>query len=119
MEFKDIINNLESRSGKKKSYDFNRMKSLLLKLENPQKNLKYFHIAGTNGKGSTSNFIYNILKAKGYKTGLYTSPHLVKYNERIIINDEMISDDDFEPSVPIRIVSEFVQCLHLVFHFPY
>lgn len=95
MEFKDIINNLESRSGKKKSYDFNRMRSLLLKLENPQKDLKYFHIAGTNGKGSTSNFIYNILKAKGYKTGLYTSPHLVKYNERIIINDDMISDDDF------------------------
>lgn len=95
MKFKDIINNLEGRSGKKKSYDFNRMKSLLFKLQNPQKDLKYLHIAGTNGKGSTSNFIYNILKEKGYKVGLYTSPHLVKYNERIIINDEMISDDDF------------------------
>jgi dihydrofolate synthase/folylpolyglutamate synthase len=56
--------------------------------------LKAIHIAGTNGKGSTSNMISQIFTANGYKTGLFTSPHLVSFNERIRIDGEMISDGE-------------------------
>ncbi len=56
--------------------------------------LKTIHVAGTNGKGSTSNMISQILVGNGYKTGLFTSPHLVSFNERIRINGEMISDEE-------------------------
>ncbi|MBQ3834690.1 MAG: bifunctional folylpolyglutamate synthase/dihydrofolate synthase [Elusimicrobia bacterium] len=59
------------------------------------KRLKYIHIAGTNGKGSTAKMLATIFKDCGYKTGLYTSPHLIKINERIQINSECISDRDF------------------------
>ena len=67
-----------------------RIKSILNILGNPQEKIKIIHIAGTNGKGSVSAIIANILKCSGYKTGLYTSPHLVEYTERIKINDEQI-----------------------------
>lgn len=62
-------------------------------LGNPQDKLKCVHIAGTNGKGSTSSFIASILQEKGYKIGLYTSPHLIKFNERIKINGNEINDN--------------------------
>lgn len=61
-------------------------------LGNPQKHLKCFHIAGSNGKGSTSSFIASILCEAGFKVGLYTSPHLVRFNERIRINGEEIDN---------------------------
>lgn len=67
---------------------------LLQSLDNPHKKFKSIHIAGTNGKGSTAVFIASILKEMNYKVGLYTSPHLVKFNERIQINGELISNDD-------------------------
>jgi dihydrofolate synthase/folylpolyglutamate synthase len=63
-------------------------------LENPQHKFKSIHIGGTNGKGSTSHMIAAILQTAGYKTGLYTSPHLKDFRERIKINGEMISEDD-------------------------
>jgi dihydrofolate synthase/folylpolyglutamate synthase len=62
-------------------------------LSNPQNTLKTVHIAGSNGKGSTASFITSILIEKGYKVGLYTSPHFVKFNERISINGDFIPDD--------------------------
>ncbi|EFI41319.1 folylpolyglutamate synthase/dihydrofolate synthase family protein [Peptoniphilus sp. oral taxon 386] len=95
MKFSDVILNIESREGKRKSYDFSRMRALLKVLNNPHDGLKYLHVAGTNGKGSTSNFLYNILISEGYIVGLYTSPHLERYNERIMINGNEISDEDF------------------------
>jgi dihydrofolate synthase/folylpolyglutamate synthase len=61
-------------------------------LGNPQNKIKCFHIAGSNGKGSTASFIASILKEVGYKTGLYTSPHFVNFNERIRINGIEIDD---------------------------
>lgn len=63
-------------------------------LNNPQKNYKTVHIAGTNGKGSTATYIASILQKAGFKTGVYTSPHLIRFNERITINGEQISDED-------------------------
>ncbi len=62
-------------------------------LGNPEKKIKTIHVAGTNGKGSTSSMIASILQEAGYKVGLYTSPHLKDYRERIKINGEMISED--------------------------
>lgn len=62
-------------------------------LGHPEKKFKSIHIAGTNGKGSTSHMLAAILQHAGYKTGLYTSPHLVDFRERIRINGEMVSKD--------------------------
>lgn len=62
-------------------------------LGNPQKCYKTIHVAGTNGKGSTSHMLAAILQKAGYRTGLYTSPHLKSFRERIRINGEMVSED--------------------------
>lgn len=62
-------------------------------LHNPEKEIKSIHVAGTNGKGSTSHFSASILQEAGYKTGLYTSPHLKDFRERIKINGADISED--------------------------
>ena len=62
-------------------------------LENPERNLKCIHVAGTNGKGSTSHLLASILQEAGYNVGLYTSPHLKDYRERIKINNSEISED--------------------------
>lgn len=69
------------------------IKKFLDYLGNPQNSLKCFHIAGSNGKGSTSAFIASILQENNYRVGLYTSPHFVKFNERIKINNLMIDDE--------------------------
>lgn len=71
------------------------IKKLLSLLDNPHQKLKYIHIGGTNGKGSTSNYISNILQAGGYGVGLFTSPHIKKINESIVVNGEEISEEDF------------------------
>jgi len=75
-------------------FDLKRVELLLKKLGNPHKNLKVIHIAGSKGKGSVACFCASILKEAGFKTGLYTSPHLETFRERIRINDEFISKED-------------------------
>jgi dihydrofolate synthase/folylpolyglutamate synthase len=67
--------------------------SLLEALDNPHKKFKSIHIAGTNGKGSSSHSLASILQEAGYKTGLYTSPHLFDFRERIRINGQMIPEE--------------------------
>ncbi len=62
-------------------------------LNHPEKDLKFIHVAGTNGKGSTSHFLASILQESGYKVGLFTSPHLKDYRERIKINNVQISEN--------------------------
>lgn len=71
-----------------------RTEKLLSLMDNPHKKLKFVHVAGTNGKGSTSACIASILREAGYKTGLYTSPYINVFNERMQIDGEMISDDE-------------------------
>ena len=66
--------------------------ALLNKMGNPQDKLKFIHVAGTNGKGSTCSYIINMLKASGYRVGLFTSPYLETFNERIRINYDNITD---------------------------
>ena len=70
------------------------IRELLARLGNPQKELKFVHIAGTNGKGSTSTMLSYILKEAGYKTGLYISPYLEKFTERIQLNNENIPEEE-------------------------
>lgn len=76
-------------------FDLAHMRILLEALNHPERHFPSVLIAGTNGKGSTAATLAFILHASGLKTGLYTSPHLVRINERIRVNGEEISDDDF------------------------
>ncbi len=69
------------------------IKTILANLNNPQNSFQAIHIAGTNGKGSVAAALANIFQAAGYCTGLYTSPHLVHFNERICTNGQPISDE--------------------------
>jgi len=71
-----------------------RIIELLEKMGNPHKELKYIHIAGTNGKGSTAAMTASILRKAGYCTGLYTSPFIYQFGERMQVNGEMISDEE-------------------------
>lgn len=72
-----------------------RIEGLLRELGNPEQKIKTVHVTGTNGKGSVTSMIANILLAANLKVGKFTSPHLVKYNERINVNGKDISDEDF------------------------
>jgi dihydrofolate synthase / folylpolyglutamate synthase len=76
-------------------FDLAHMRVLLAALNHPERRFPSVLIAGTNGKGSTAATLASILQASGLKTGLYTSPHLVRINERIRVNGQEISDDDF------------------------
>lgn len=76
-----------------------RISMLLSALGNPQEKIKTVHVAGTNGKGSTSTHLANILSAAGHKTGLYTSPYVLSFCERIQIDGQMISENDLANSV--------------------
>ena len=73
-----------------------RTETLMEKFSVPHNKFKSIHVAGTNGKGSVSSLIASILMEAGYKTGLYTSPHLIRFNERIKINGKEISDSDLK-----------------------
>lgn len=71
-----------------------RTQTLLAKMGNPEKKLKFVHIAGTNGKGSTAAMSASILRKAGYTVGLYTSPYIYRFNERMQVNGEQIPDDE-------------------------
>ena len=81
-----------------KSWKLQTMVDALAYLGNPEKKIenKVIHIAGTNGKGSVANYIKTVLQEAGYKVGLYTSPHLIEYNERIYYNNRYITDKEIE-----------------------
>lgn len=94
MNYDEAVNYIHSflKFGVKLGLD--RMQALLDALGNPEKNMKYIHVAGTNGKGTTSTMLSNILIDAGYKTGLFTSPYVFDFCERIRINAENISHND-------------------------
>ncbi len=95
----DAVKLLTSHEKFKVKLGLERISNVLGKLNNPQDKLKCIHVAGTNGKGSVCAIISTVLKEAGYKVGLYTSPHIFDYRERIQINGEMISKEDFETYV--------------------
>ncbi len=87
----NYLNSLEQFGSKP---GLERTELLLKKLGNPEKSLKCFHITGTNGKGSVCAMISSILQAAGYKVGMYTSPHLVDFRERFLINNKKIPEEE-------------------------
>ncbi len=79
-----------------KNQSLDAMKFFMDKLNHPEKELKFIHIAGTNGKGAVTEMISNILLNSGYKVGKFMSPHLIRYNERIQINNKEITNKEME-----------------------
>lgn len=95
MNYTESLGYLESLGKFGIQLGMERIEGLLRELGNPEQKIKTVHVTGTNGKGSVSSMITNILLAASLKAGKFTSPHLVKYNERISINGQDISDEDF------------------------
>lgn len=93
MTYSDVINYIQAIPMNTKR-DLSNVIELLAKMGNPEKKLKIIHVGGTNGKGSTSSFITQMLMAMGYDVGLFTSPYLETFNERIRINASNILDQD-------------------------
>ena len=70
-----------------------RISALLDKMGHPERTLKFVHVTGTNGKGSTCAMVASVLRQAGYRTGLYTSPYIFRFNERMQIDGQPIPDD--------------------------
>ena len=103
MTGKEAIDYIHSMVWNRQATGYEHAKVLLEKMGNPQNKLKYVHIGGTNGKGSTAAMMASVLQAAGYKTGLYTSPYIYRFHERIQIDGEQISDEE------LATVTEYVK----------
>lgn len=101
MSMDKVIRYVNTTRGDGQKESLERLYLLLEGLGNPQKNLSFIHITGTNGKGSTASLFHAILREAGLNVGLFMSPHLEVVNERIRLNDEYITNEDF-----IRIVEK-------------
>ena len=93
MTAEEAIARLRERAWSSCPPGLDRTRALLSQLGNPEHSLRFVHITGTNGKGSTAAILASVLRAAGYRTGLFTSPHLYRFHERMQVNGEMISDD--------------------------
>mgnify|MGYP001329194754 FL=1 len=94
MKLQKIVNRLQKLHPKEIDLSLDRIKFLCKKLGNPQDEINCIQVCGTNGKGSTISFLRSILKEANIKCNIYTSPHVVRINERFVYNDEIINDDD-------------------------
>lgn len=90
MNYQETLDYIHSRTKYGSRLGLHRMERILELMGNPQKNLKFIHVAGTNGKGSTTAMTTEILKTQGYKTGMYISPYIIDFRERMQINGQMI-----------------------------
>lgn len=99
MNYQQAMDEINSRLRFGSKPGLERIQALLEQLGNPQEKLKFVHVAGTNGKGTTCTYISSVLRAAGYKTGLYTSPYVVDFRERFQINGEMISEQQLVQAV--------------------
>lgn len=95
MNYSETIESLTSKGRFYIDLGLDRISEALERLGNPQDSLQFIHVAGTNGKGSVCSMLDSILREAGYKTGLYTSPHIFEYTERIKVNGSEISKNDF------------------------
>lgn len=92
MEIKEALDYVNGTRWRGAEASLRRIRELMSLLGDPQKKLRFVHIAGTNGKGSCAAMTASVLRACGYRTGLYTSPYLYRFNERMQVNGEMIED---------------------------
>lgn len=93
MEYKEALDYLNNTARFSPKAGLARMTELMERLGNPQKELRFVHVAGTNGKGSCSAMLAAIFRAAGYRTGLYTSPYIYRFNERMQVNGKEIGDE--------------------------
>ena len=94
MKLQKILSRLQELHPKEIDLSLDRIKKLCKKLGNPQDKIKAISVVGTNGKNSTINAIFSILKEANFKCNVYTSPHILKINERFVFNNEKLSDDE-------------------------
>ena len=94
MNYKETLEYIHSVCWKGSRPGLERTEMLLQMMGNPQNNTRFIHVAGTNGKGSVCSMLSSVLKEAGYKTGLYTSPFVRYFNERMAIDGEMISNEE-------------------------
>ena len=94
MTYNEALTYIHSVCRKGSRLGLDRTRELLAKLGNPEKQLKFIHIAGTNGKGSTAAMLSSILEEAGYQVGLYTSPFINRFNERMQIDHQNIPDEE-------------------------
>lgn len=99
MNYEQAIDYIEQTDTPRQRYGLEKLKQALHRMGDPQEKVPYVHIAGTNGKGSTASMLSSILNHAGLRCGLYTSPHLQRYNERFQIAGEPISDEQLIQSV--------------------
>lgn len=99
MNYEQAIDYIEQTDTPRQRYGLEKLKQALHLMGDPQEKVPYVHIAGTNGKGSTASMLSSILNHAGLRCGLYTSPHLQRYNERFQIAGEPISDEQLIQSV--------------------
>lgn len=95
MKYEDAIKLITGKSNFYIDLGLDRISAVLDKFGNPENSLKFIHVAGTNGKGSVCTMLASILQEAGYKTGLYTSPHIWEYTERIKVNGADIPKETF------------------------
>ncbi|HLE56961.1 MAG TPA: folylpolyglutamate synthase/dihydrofolate synthase family protein [Rhodothermia bacterium] len=93
-KYRSALDKLFARTGSTARFGLDRTKSLLSLLGNPHERVRSFHVAGTNGKGSVVAMLDTLLRAKGISVGRYTSPHLVDFRERIVVNGEEIGEQE-------------------------
>ena len=94
MKLQKILSNFQELHPKEIDLSLDRVKELCKKLGNPQDKIKAISVVGSNGKNSSINAIFSILKEADYKCNIYTSPHILKINERFVFNNEQLSDDE-------------------------
>ncbi len=94
MTYQEAVKYLDTYTEKYRHTDIHRMQALMRELGDPQKGMHFVHVAGTNGKGSCSAMTESILRTAGYRTGLFTSPHLIDFRERMRVNGQMISEEE-------------------------
>lgn len=95
MTFEETLKKIDTYQRFSRKPGLERMTALLLRLGNPQKKLKFVHVAGTNGKGTACTLLASVLTAAGYRTGLYLSPHVSDFRERIQLCGKMIPKEEF------------------------
>ncbi len=107
MNYNEALNYINDKNKFGSRLGLSSIGKLLEKLGNPQDGLKFIHLAGTNGKGSTSAYLYNCIRSAGYSVGLFTSPFLERFNERIALNGEDIPDESIgRLTAKIKIASD-------------
>ena len=94
MKLQKILSRFQELHPKEIDLSLDRIKNLCKKLGNPQDKIKAISVVGTNGKNSTINAIFSILKEANLKCNVYTSPHILKINERFIFNNKELNDDE-------------------------